>query len=122
MIRGMSAENTLAPFRLYESPVTPGRFELVLYDGDMEKVEDIFHALGAEGHGHGWNWLAWSTAKSEMPDLFDKLMFESEAGTFVVLSDDLDALQRLAGMLHAAFHDRALLADRIRASQPPSAA
>ena len=115
----MIAEDAFAPFRLYESS---GRFHLVLNDGDMEEAEETFHALNAEGHGHGWDWLAWSTTKTQMPEIFNKLMFDSEAGMFSVLSDDLDALLRLAAVLHAAFHDRTRLTELIRASQrTPSA-
>ncbi|GAA4072518.1 Imm51 family immunity protein [Streptomyces shaanxiensis] len=52
-------------------------------------------------------------ARSRTPEITDRLHFSSEAGTFVVSSDDRGALQRLGSVLHAAFHNRALLEDHI---------
>lgn len=83
--------------------------ELVLFDGDMEDVEDVFDDLDAESNGHGWESLAWWLTHTEMPDLGDAIWFGSEGGTFVAGSSDAAALRRLAERLHAAFHDRSLL-------------
>ncbi|MBC6463419.1 Imm51 family immunity protein [Actinomadura sp. HBU206391] len=114
----MVDQNALAPFVLIEQETAPGTFELVLYDGDMEEVEDTFHALNAEGHGHGWEGLAQSVVKAQMPEISNHLHFTSEAGTFVVTSNALSALQRLATVLHAAFHRRTLLHELIRNADP----
>jgi hypothetical protein len=99
---------SLAPFRTHARE--DGAHVLWLYDGDMEQVEDVFDDLSAESNGHGWQSLAWWMTHSEMPDLADPIWFSSEAGTFVAGSSDPAALRRLAERLHAAFHNRSLLA------------
>lgn len=114
----MVDQNTLAPFVFTEQEATPGTFELVLYDGDMEEIEDVFHALNAEGHGHGWEGLAQSVVQTQMPEISNHLNFSSEAGTFVAISNELSSLQRLGAVLHAAFHDRTLLSELIREADP----
>jgi hypothetical protein len=83
----------------------------------MEDVEDVFDDLGAESNGHGWESLAWWMTRSEMPDLGEPIWFRSESGTFVAGSSDTAALRRLAERLHAAFHDRSLLARLIVQSE-----
>jgi hypothetical protein len=114
----MPIHDTLAPFVLFEQQDRPEAFELVLYDGEMEEVEAVFHEQNAEGHGHGWEGLAQSVVKSQMPEISDHLSFSSEAGTFVVISNELHALQRLGAVLHSAFHNRALLTELIREADP----
>jgi hypothetical protein len=99
---------SLAPFRIHTRD--DGTQELCLFDGDMEEVEDVFDELNAESNGHGWESLAWWLTHTEMPDLADPIWFSSEGGTFVAGSSDPAALRRLAERLHAAFHDRSLLA------------
>ncbi|BCJ48089.1 hypothetical protein GCM10010168_24490 [Actinoplanes ianthinogenes] len=89
---------------------------LSLFDGDMEEVEDVFDEAGAESNGHGWEALAWWLTHTEMPDLAEVIWFGSEGGTFVAGSADRAALRRLAERLHAAFHDRSLLAGLVAAA------
>ncbi|WP_329501068.1 Imm51 family immunity protein [Kitasatospora herbaricolor] len=91
---------------------------MYLFDGDMERVADVFEEHNAESHGHGWEGLAQSLVRSHMPDNVDKLHFGSEAGTFVVLSSDLKALTDLADLLHSAFHNRELLSQYIVTADP----
>src|SRR5262245_27030153 len=107
-----------APLVLFEYEHNPGRFCLMMTDGDMEQVEDVFEDLNAEGNGHGWEGLAESVGEAQMSEIADRLTFGSEAGTFVVESHDLSALQRLGALLHDAFHDRPLLADLISKANP----
>jgi hypothetical protein len=102
---------SLAPFRLHVRE--DGAHELWLFDGDMEQVEDVFADLGAESNGHGWEGLAWWLTHSEMPDLAEPVWFSSESGTFVAGSSNPTALRRVAERLHAAFHNRSLLAQLI---------
>ena len=103
----MADDLSLSPF--HTDAREDGQQELVLYDGDMEDVEDVFDDLGAESNGHGWESLAQWLIHAEMPGLADTIWFSSEGGTFVAGSSDPAALRRLAERLHAAFHDRALL-------------
>ena len=104
----------LAPFLLYERQDQPGTFELVLHDDDMEDVEDVFLAAGAEGNGHGWESLAEALVRRRMPEIGERLRFGSEAGTFVVVSDGPRPLRRLGAVLRDAFHDREALARLLR--------
>jgi hypothetical protein len=114
----MTEQASLAPFTLFEYAHRPGTFCLMLSDGEMEKVEAVFEAYGAEGNGHGWGGLAESLAQSQMPGIASQLTFDSEAGMFAVVSRDRGTLERLGAKLHAAFHDHALLGQLIREADP----
>jgi len=114
----MTEQASLAPFTLFEYEHQPGTFCLMLSDGDMEKVEAVFEAHGAEGNGHGWGGLAESLARSQMPEIATGLRFDSEAGMFAAMSGDRSALERLGATLHAAFHDPVLLRRLIREADP----
>lgn len=103
---------SLDPFQIHE--LEDASYELWLFDGDMALVKDVFEDYGVEANGYGWEALADSLVDSEFPDLADLISFCSEGGTFVAGSTDLAALQRLVVLLHAAFHDRSLLARLIR--------
>ncbi|SEL28733.1 Imm51 family immunity protein [Streptacidiphilus jiangxiensis] len=114
----MNDASALAPFHLDEGGEGDPWHCLYLFDGDMERVADVFEEHNAESHGHGWQGLAVSLVRSRMPEFVDALQFGSEAGTFVVTSADLNALTRLAGLLHSAFHHRALLGELIQEADP----
>ncbi|MFJ8511117.1 immunity 51 family protein [Streptomyces avermitilis] len=114
----MTDQSPLAPFILDEAEAAQTSHCLMLFDGDMEEVEDVFEEHNAEGNGHGWEGLAQSLVHSFMPELADRLDFGSESGTFVVTSTDLTALKRLGDVLRDAFHDRDLLARQIRVADP----
>ena len=108
----MEDRTTFAPLLLLQYPT--GGYGLVLFDDAMEQVEDVFAAAGAETNGHGWEALAESVVRRRFPDSADDLHFTSEAGTFAVDSENPDALRKLAGVLHSAFHDRAVLSALVR--------
>ncbi|MFJ8896879.1 Imm51 family immunity protein [Leifsonia sp. NPDC102414] len=114
----MTDASTLSPFHLDEGSESDGSHCLYLFDADMEQVADVFEEHNVESHGHGWEGLAESLARSRMPEDVDKLHFGSEAGTFVVTSPDLQALTNLAVLLHAAFSNRALLSHYIQTADP----
>jgi len=104
----MTEDLSLAPFRIHTDD--DGSHQLWLFDGDMEKVADVFEDGDAESNGHGWESLASWLLEAEMPETADLIWFGSEGGTFVAGSSDPAALRQLAERLHAAFHDRSLLA------------
>ncbi|MFE7246041.1 immunity 51 family protein [Streptomyces sp. NPDC057580] len=114
----MTEQLPLAPFILDEANATQTSHCLMLFDGDMEQVEDVFEEHNAEGNGHGWEGLAQSLVHSHMPELADRLDFGSEAGTFVVTSTDITALKQLGDVLHDAFHDRDVLAHHVQGADP----
>ncbi|XVU29660.1 Imm51 family immunity protein [Actinoplanes sp. CA-054009] len=103
----MADDPSLSPFLIHSRE--DGQQELLLSDGDMVDVEDVFVDLDAEGNGYGWEGLGSWLIETEMPGLADVIWFSSEGGTFVAGSSDPVALRRLAERLHAAFHDRTLL-------------
>jgi hypothetical protein len=53
-----------------------------------------------------------------VPDVADRIDFDSEAGTFVAHSADLDALRRLGEVLQQAVRNHGLLAELIRGAEP----
>ncbi|WP_406430861.1 Imm51 family immunity protein [Streptomyces sp. NBC_01589] len=114
----MTDQSPLAPFILDEAEAARTSHCLMLFDGDMEDVEDVFEEHNAGGNGHGWEGLAQSLVHSFMPELADRLDFGSESGTFVVTSTDLTALKRLGDVLRDAFHNRDILARQIQVGDP----
>lgn len=104
----MTDDLSLAPFRIHT--LDDGSQQLWLFDGDMEEVADVFEDRDAESNGHGWESFASWLLEAEMPDNAKLIWFGSEGGTFVAGSSDPAALGQLAERLHAAFHDRSLLA------------
>jgi hypothetical protein len=86
----MIDQPVLAPFVLDEGDPVHSAPCLMLFDADMEEVEDVA----------------------------DRLEFASESGTFVVTSGDIHALRQLGTALHTLFHDRGLLAQQILAADP----
>ncbi len=112
-------QTTFAPFTLFEYDHDPGRHCLMLLDGHMEKVEDVFVAEGAEGNGHSWRAVAESWARTRAPETVEVLSFDgSEAGTFAADSRNLSAPRRLADHVSRAYHDRALLSTLVREVDP----
>ncbi|MDY7086977.1 MAG: Imm51 family immunity protein [Actinomycetota bacterium] len=107
----MTGDLSLAPFHFLVQE--DGTHELLLFDGDMAQVEDVFDANNAEANGYGWESLASWLTHVKMPDLAEAISFSSEGGTFVAASSDPAALRRLAERLHGAFHDHSLLAQLI---------
>jgi hypothetical protein len=104
----VTADLSLSPFEIHD--LEDGSHQLWLFDGDMEQVEDVFDDQGAEGNGHGWESLAQALVRAQLPEVEPLIWFGSESGTFVAGSTDPAALRRLAERLHAAFHDRSMLA------------
>jgi hypothetical protein len=102
---------SLAPFHV--DAREDGAHVVWLSDSDMVQVEDVFDDIGAESNGYGWESLAWWITHTEMPELADPIWFSCEGGTFVAGSSDPAALRRLAERLHAAYHDRSLLAQLV---------
>lgn len=79
-----------------------------------EYLQDEFDSRsdeGFEGNGYDWENLAMVFIDEEMPDLTDKLEFDSEAGMFCALSKDSEALQRFVREFKKACEDRAMIMD-----------
>jgi hypothetical protein len=94
-----------------------GRGELLLSDHRMVEKCPIFEELeGWLGNGADWESVARTVVAEQLPQLRDTVSFDSEAGMFVALGPRA-ALQSLATILHATFHDESKLRDFLSRSE-----
>ena len=105
---------TYAPLVLFEYDHEPGNYCLMLSDNHMIACEEIFTAGGREPNGYGWADVALQAIRTQAPEIESKMGMDPEAGTFVAYGSDLAALQRLGALLHAAFHDPAILGPLVK--------
>ncbi len=105
----------LDPFRFSEYE---GSHSVILTDIDMLDVMEVFDEHGYSGNGYGWAGVAQSAVVHHAPDLDALVRYDPEAGMFAASSTDRVAVERLAVLLHKAFHDRVFLAELIAAGQP----
>ena len=103
--------NVYKPFQLFEYDHQPGEYCLMLSDRFMVEKMDLFEANGRYGNGYGWADVALHAMRSEDPDIESRLDMDPEAGTFVAFGNDYSALQKLAELLHGAYHDHGKLSD-----------
>ena len=82
---------------------------------DFDSPIEVFEAEGHSGNGYAWD----SVARVSCGALDEKqraaLEFNSEAGTFVVLCEQKDALEKLAQSLVGLLRDHEALRAAIRA-------
>lgn len=105
-----------APFVLFEYDHDPGSYCLMLSDTHMIEREETFQAKGREPNGYGWADVALAVIRAEAPEIEEKFGMDPEAGTYVAYGKDLEALQHLARLLHAAFHDPTRLGALVEAA------
>lgn len=85
-------------------------FSVCLVVGEYLQGEfDSQSDKGFEGNGYDWENLAIAFIEEEMPDLTDKVEFDSEAGMFCALSKDSDALQRFVREFKKACEDKVMI-------------
>jgi hypothetical protein len=108
----------LDPFDLAEDEDDAGHYSLIMGDVDMLDVMDVFEENGYYGNGYGWEGVARSAVANHAPEIADLVDYDPEAGMFVAFGTDLPALERLAVLLHRAFHDRTFLGELLRAGDP----
>jgi hypothetical protein len=106
---------SLEPFLLDET--SAGVFSLLLRDLDVFSAP--FEAAGHSGSGSSWEAVARQVLESSLPDLEDRIDFDSEADMFCARSSDREALVRLGGVLAEGARSRKRLAKLI-ASVPPN--
>jgi hypothetical protein len=109
---------TYAPLTLFEYDHAPGTYCLMMADAHWDDSLDVFEECDAYGNGYGWEGVARQAVRAHVPDVADRVDFDSEAGTFVAHSADLDALRRLGEVLQKAVRDHRLLAELIRGAEP----
>lgn len=97
-------DTTWAPFLLFQYESGDG-YSLILSDGKMGPCEAPLAAAGRDPGGYTWADIAVHLMRSQAPGLPGRLGLDPEAGMFCAYGKDLEALQRLAGLLHGVFHD-----------------
>lgn len=100
-----SDDTTYAPLKLFEYDHKPGNYCLMLSDQHMVSVEEVFAEHGRDPGGYAWADVAVHVMRTTAPELEESVGLDPEAGTFVAYGSDLEALERLGGALHAAYHD-----------------
>lgn len=79
-----------------------------------EYLQDVFAVRadeGFQGSGYDWESLAEIFLQEALPDLIDKIKFDSEAGMFSAYSNDVEALQKFACRFKNACEDKPFLLD-----------
>ena len=109
---------TWSPLILFEYDHKLGNYCLMLSDNHMVAHCDLFEAAGYMGGGYDWGTIARQSIRAHAPELTGRLGMDPEAGTFVAYGTDLEALQVLGGLLHAAFHDQVRLQALIEGADP----
>lgn len=109
---------TYEPLTLFEYPDSPGKYCLMMADGDWEDTLGVFEECGAYGNGYSWQGVAYQAIRAQIPDVADRIEFGSEGGTFVAHSADVDALRQLGRVLQGAVRDRGLLTELIQGADP----
>jgi len=105
-----------APLILYKNEGDSGGYTLMLSDSEMDPTFDVFEDNGRLGNGYAWADVALQVMRTRDPALEGEIEMDPEAGTFVAYGTNLDALQKLAALLHHAFHNHAVLADLVRSA------
>lgn len=98
------------PFTLHEHK---GSHSLLFIDRDMVAKMPIFEERAEEGwNGSGYDWtsIAQVVLAEKLPDIDERISFDSEAGMFCALGRQ-DDLESLAREMVKAFNDDAILRD-----------
>lgn len=82
---------SLEPFSIIET--TPGAFSLLLRN--LDTLASAFEAAGHTGNGYSWQALAQHVLDSDLPELVERIEFDSEADMFCAFATDRGSLERL---------------------------
>src|SRR4051812_15677177 len=85
---------------------------------DFDPTEATFEEMGQEGGGYGWHNVVDALIRTKAPQIAESLDYDPEASMFVVVSDDLDVLRTVAGLIRHAIRDPALLKEAIANADP----
>jgi hypothetical protein len=90
---------------------------LLLSDALMVEKCPIFEELeGWAGNGYDWASVARTVLAEQLPQVQDAVSFDPEAGMFVAYGPK-SAIQALAGIMAAVFHDDGRLRDLLSRSE-----
>lgn len=79
--------------------------------GYLQDVFDTRADEGFEGGGYDWESLAKVFLEEKLPDLMEKVGFDSEAGMFCAYSKDIEALHKFIRCFKNACEDKTLILD-----------
>jgi len=77
-----------APFVLFEHDHDPGKYCLMLTDGNMLSHAEAFQRNDREPNGYAWADVALGVIRAHAPSLEGRLEMDPEAGTFVAYGRD----------------------------------
>ncbi|MEU5526007.1 Imm51 family immunity protein [Micromonospora chersina] len=69
---------TFAPLALFEYEDAPGRYCLMMAEGDWDDTVDVFEECGAYGNGHGWGGIARQVVRAHLPNSVDEVDFSNK--------------------------------------------
>jgi hypothetical protein len=92
----MSSTHEISPLKIVEGE--DGEYSLILETGD-NAADDTIVELGHEPNGPFWDGVATLLIRDELAELEDEIEFDSEAGMFCAISEDLDGLEQLGALM-----------------------
>jgi len=108
----LETDRTFAPFVLLSPSEHSDSWTLLL--ADAYSPADTFEEQGHSGNGYSWDSVA-RVALRDFPEHVATIEFDSEAGTFVAMSEDKASLVALGGALKRLLDDEEALRTAIRA-------
>jgi hypothetical protein len=121
-MRGMGFEKRIEPFSWLDHG--EGLFSLTLYTCFRESSykDEVFATRADEGFagtGYDWDVLSYVFLEEKLPELKDKIEYDSENNMFCVYSRDKEALQKFALEFKAACEDDTLIKDLFSRAKSP---
>ena len=108
------AEADVQPFVILP-PSDDGSPSWTVILADSHSPAEIFEELGHTGSGYSWDSVARIAMRGLAPEQAASFEFDSEAGTFVAMSEDGEAVHALASALAALIRDEDALREAIEA-------
>ncbi|OWK45771.1 Imm51 family immunity protein [Fimbriiglobus ruber] len=110
----MAKKNEFAPCQLIDNE--DGTYSLIFTDFDGSAA--VFEEMDQEGGGYGWHGVVDALVRMKAPKLKKRLDYDPEAGMFVALSKDKEALGQVAELIRNAVNDPKLLKEAIKKADP----
>lgn len=98
---------SVLPFAILGPSEDDALWSLIL--ADTYSPAEVFEAFGHTGSGYSWDSIARVAMREAPASQLEGLTFDSEAGTFVVMSEDEQVIRSLGVKLCALLHDEAAL-------------
>jgi predicted dinucleotide-binding enzyme len=106
-------KNEYAPCTLVEHE---GNYSLCFTE--FESGAETFEEMDLESGGYAWHGVVDALVRMKAPKLQPKLSYDPESSMFVVVSEDKDALKKVAELIRDAIADPKLLKQAIKKADP----